>query len=322
METRRTFLKKGVAAGVVLCAPACFPCEARVRGTGEFRSRDPKTALVLWYSQTGHTQRYGRLMGRVFQESGLTVHACDIRDCKGVRPADFDLVMAGTPVHYMDVPPNVRAWFCGLDRLDRTPVASYATFGGPGDNQHNTAHTLLTLMVEKGGVPAGIATFGNMSTYAPTWSMGNEARTLKYRHLPDASTYDQVAGFARAVLARVRQGEVDSPEREFDFADWAKHLPMVGICKLLTTDHRIIEDKCIGCGICRDGCPVGAIDPDHPPVDTKKCVLCLGCVNNCPQGAVNMKYLGKKVYGFPEFLRQQDIKLLEPDIPKESGTAL
>jgi ferredoxin len=254
-------------------------------------------------------------VAHVLEQSGMEVRAGDVRFCEEVDTADCDLLVAGSPVNYCDLPPNVRGWFRAMRPLDRAAVAAYSTFGGHGDNQHNTAQALLMLMVNKGGVPAGMATFGNMSTYAPTWSMGNEERTLRYAHLPNAETYARVETFARSLLEAVRAGRVHRPEREFDLADWSRHLPMVGTCKLLTTAHHVDQDKCIGCGTCYRGCPVGAIDPGTLLVNTRQCLLCLGCVNNCPQGAVNMKFMGRKVYGFSAFLRQRGIVLLEPDIP-------
>ncbi len=319
MDNRRTFLKKSMAVCAAMSVPGCSKEEMRMQAAKEFGTTNPKRALILWYSQTGHTKRYGKHMAHVLKSSGLEVQACDIRDCKDLNPGDYDLVMAGAPVHYMDLSPNVRAWFGNMETLDRTAVASYTTFGGPGDNQHNTAHALLSLMVQKGGVPAGMATFGNMSTYAPTWSMGNEKRTLKYGNLPNAQTYSSVRKFAQDALDRVRKGQVDAPEKEFDLMDLAKHLPVVWGSKVITTDHRIIEEDCIGCKTCVRGCPVGAINLEEFSVDDKKCVLCLGCVNNCPEGAVHMKYMGKRVVGFPFFLREQGIVLMEPDIADNSA---
>jgi Fe-S-cluster-containing hydrogenase component 2 len=52
----------------------------------------------------------------------------------------------------------------------------------------------------------------------------------------------------------------------------------------------INEDVCIGCGLCRDACPIGAIHMDESGI-AKKCNLCIDqetprCVLTCPTGGL------------------------------------
>jgi formate hydrogenlyase subunit 6/NADH:ubiquinone oxidoreductase subunit I len=35
-------------------------------------------------------------------------------------------------------------------------------------------------------------------------------------------------------------------------------------------------------------------------------VACFGCLNNCPADAVVMEYTGKRLYGFPEYLKKTE----------------
>ncbi len=37
-----------------------------------------------------------------------------------------------------------------------------------------------------------------------------------------------------------------------------------------------------------------------------------GCLNNCPTQAVEMEVLWKSLYGFQEFMRRNDIRIVEP----------
>ena len=58
----------------------------------------------------------------------------------------------------------------------------------------------------------------------------------------------------------------------------------------------VTEDKCIGCGLCVQYCPIGmtALDPDTQKA--VKCELCHGeplCVEACPTGALELIYRGK-----------------------------
>ena len=57
---------------------------------------------------------------------------------------------------------------------------------------------------------------------------------------------------------------------------------------------------------------MGAISIEQGKINDDQCIACLGCVNNCPVQAVDMEFLGKKVYGFNAFLKQQNITILEP----------
>ncbi|MBQ0017956.1 MAG: 4Fe-4S binding protein [Clostridiales bacterium] len=47
-----------------------------------------------------------------------------------------------------------------------------------------------------------------------------------------------------------------------------------------------ISDDCIGCGVCKDNCPVDAISEGAPYViDADTCIDCGACAGNCPIGA-------------------------------------
>lgn len=73
--------------------------------------------------------------------------------------------------------------------------------------------------------------------------------------------------------------------------------PCLNICPeeaIEEVDGAIIinEEVCVGCGLCRDTCPIGAIHIDETGV-AKKCNLCLDeekprCVLTCPTEALKM----------------------------------
>ena len=85
--------------------------------------------------------------------------------------------------------------------------------------------------------------------------------------------------------------------------------------KLFISNHTIDGSKCIQCGTCLKKCPVGAIDLEKNHVNTDACIACLGCVNNCPASAVHMEFMGKKVYGYYDFLEGNHIQI---HLPEES----
>jgi ferredoxin len=55
-----------------------------------------------------------------------------------------------------------------------------------------------------------------------------------------------------------------------------------------------VEAKnCVGCGICQETCPVGAITiEENARVDERRCTGCGRCVQQCPEGALYLRPSG------------------------------
>lgn len=310
METRRFFLKKSSAAFLALNIPFLGTCRA-VENLVHNIPR-PETASVIWYSQTGHTQRAGKLIAKTLSESGLKTTASDYRYFDKKLLKQTDLIVAGSPVHYYDVPLNFKAWLAGIPQIQDRPVAAYVTYGGEGGNQYNTSRALAGLLASKGGIPMAAAEFGNMSTFAMTWSMGNHERILEYSHTPDQKSFSQIRQFSKQVLQTIKNSRAMELEKEFYFLDMLKGSTSIWGTRLMISRHAIDKSHCIECGTCIAKCPVNAINLETGKINGDLCILCLGCINNCPAGSVEMVFLGKRVYGFKEFIKQHNINIAEP----------
>ncbi|HPV04595.1 MAG TPA: 4Fe-4S binding protein [Myxococcota bacterium] len=311
---RRTFVKGIVSGGVIMAVPGLTGCAGRVSKVPRIANTNPSRALVAWYSQTGHTAQIGRVIADAWRKAGLVVDARDYRDIQPSAVTGYDMIAVGTPVFYMNVPDNLRDWLAALPPLDGVAAASFVTFGGHGDGQEYTCARLLSLLADKGAAPVGSGMSGNMSTFAPTWSSGNSARTLKYRHLPDQDTFRLAAGFADRMLAAVRRGETVNPSGLFGFQAIGAALPQVALTKLAMSEHHIDLKTCIRCELCVEKCPTDSIALGAGTVDAKTCLACFGCVNNCPTGAMRMRFAGHDVWGFTELLKRNDIKIQEPTV--------
>ena len=84
---------------------------------------------------------------------------------------------------------------------------------------------------------------------------------------------------------------------------------------------KVIQEKCIGCGICIDTCPFDAIDMvDEKAVITDKCTACGNCKDVCPKEAIIMEEREKNIINIDEykgvwvFAEQREGKLLNVSI--------
>jgi ferredoxin/flavodoxin len=310
MDTRRDFIKKAAILGAAICLPVSLKNES-MAAYSELKTRYPKKVLILWYSQTGHTQRYAKHIGCILKNKNIFAHVREIQETdKNILP-DYDFIIVGSPVFYYDTPSNVRDWLEKIPSIKGTPVAAFVSFGGPEGNQYNASCHILKILAKKGGVPVGRDAFRNIPSYpTPNWDSANQKSG---QHLPNAATYDQVRGFVKNTMERISAGETIPIGYEFALREPLRVMPLVWLNKIVINKHTVDDSKCIGCETCVRKCPTKAINPFQQTVDRDKCLACFGCLNNCPADAVVMEYGGKRLYGFFEYLKRNKIEIREPE---------
>ena len=64
---------------------------------------------------------------------------------------------------------------------------------------------------------------------------------------------------------------------------------------------KVLESKCIGCGVCAKNCPAQVIQITNKKaqIDTTHCIRCFCCHELCPEKAIGIKRnaLHKLVFG-------------------------
>lgn len=94
---------------------------------------------------------------------------------------------------------------------------------------------------------------------------------------PDQQDQEQLAGFAKRILAKLSAGDMGEPvipgNRPYKKGSGAGIVPKP-------------TKSCVKCGLCAEKCPVQAIDRDDPRrVDNDACISCMRCVSICPHSA-------------------------------------
>lgn len=314
METRRSFIKKSVYTASLAALPISASCINidTVASDRPLKSGRVKSAAVLWYSQSGNTQIYGKALGQAFEREGVKTFISDLRDMDPHEAAQADLIVVGSPVFYYDAPEYALGFLKQLPDLQGKPVAAFVTFGGPEGNQHNAACSILKSLVAKNGVPVGLETFLAAKTYPLSYDKYEKAlkenRSVFY---PDDATFSRISTFADQLLTDVKNKRAAVFKKQLTLREFSTWFNPVWWTKRSIDRHQIIEDKCEGCGACVEKCPADAIALDTHSVDTDACVLCFGCINTCRNQAVLMESGGERLIGFYDFMKKNNLKIKE-----------
>jgi len=79
MDTRRDFIKKSAIIGTALCLPVSLTRES-IAAYPDLKTHSPKKVLILWYSQTGNTNRYARLIGCILKSKNIAVDELEFQE--------------------------------------------------------------------------------------------------------------------------------------------------------------------------------------------------------------------------------------------------
>lgn len=84
--------------------------------------------LIIYYSQTGNTQKIARVIRDSMRQAG---HCVDLRYLKKARYEelnDYDLIGFGSPI-WFEMPPNMRRFIEDMPKQNKKPAFSFCTHG-------------------------------------------------------------------------------------------------------------------------------------------------------------------------------------------------
>jgi len=259
-------------------------------------SDEVRSALIIYFSQTGNTERVAKAVVTGLQARGVEVRLAKLLEIAPQEAARYDLLGLGTPVFYYKEPVLVREFIARLPAAQRKPAFSFITCGG---NPVNTLRRMQKQLRQRGYTVVNSFECPGYDTYPL------HLRTFREWGRPSADDLHDAEAFGERLPSECRWWR-----EEPQFA--LPHYRLVGgkyfflslilrgkqMEKILPAP-KVTESLCTRCGTCAKYCPARAIRLDPYPKSSDACIWCYLCERVCPWQAheLNWDKLRKRMHG-------------------------
>jgi ferredoxin len=238
-----------------------------------------QTLKLAYFSPTGTTRSIVKAVARGINQNTaeeIDVTKPNLRK-KQLQTSKNDLFVVAVPVYLGRVPALLGEWLHAI-KGDKTPAVCIVVYGNRAYD--DALLELKDILIKRGCIPIACAAYIGEHSFSSSETPIAEAR-------PDASDLTHAELFGRKINEKLLS--VSSVDHISDI-NIPGNYPYRGDSKLWGVDFIAISNECTQCGICAEGCPVGAIDSENTNfIDKEKCITCCACIKNCPQNARTMK---------------------------------
>ena len=239
--------------------------------------------MIFYFSATGNSKYAAQRIAAVTEDRLVS-----LRDAVRARSYRFSVgrderIGFVAPVYFQGLPSILRFF---LDKLQLEGYQEQYIYlvMTCGQWTGGAADQLSKLLAKKGMALSAQFAIPMVDNYVPAFTVPGQEEAE--RILDRAEAYIDEAG--RAVRSR-GAGDYNRCKGPAPSLQTAAMYP--SYARGRSTRPFVVTDGCIGCGLCQEICPCGAISlfGGRPSWTKPRCVQCLGCLHRCPAKAIRWK---------------------------------
>lgn len=243
--------------------------------------------MIFYFSATGNSKYVAERIAAATGDRLIFLRDAVRSRCYRYDVSREERVGFVVPVYFQGIPSILRFF---LEKLELTGCAEpyvYAAFTC-GQWTGDAAGQISALLKKKSLNLSAQFAIPMVDNYIPAFSIPDEEEIN--RILDEAE--EPISEVCRVVRAR-GAGDYNRLRGPAPAVQTAAMYPAYAHGR--STRPFVVTDHCIGCGLCQEICPCGAIliSGGKPAWIKPKCVQCLGCLHRCPAQAIHWKKPGE-----------------------------
>ncbi len=231
--------------------------------------------MIFYFSATGNSRHAAKRIADATGSRIISITECLKKGVFDFTSNDGETIGFVSPVYNFGLPVTVIDFINNLNiNHNKSYVFTLITFGGFSGGASKMMRDLLK---ERGVRTDAQYSVRMPDTWTPVYDLSDKEKINRTNRKADT----KISSIINKLNKKAR-GNFDS--RHIPFGDKFYG----GYEEMRRTSSLSVTEKCIGCGLCAEQCPVDAIEIQNGrPVWVKeKCAMCLGCLHRCPEFAI------------------------------------